>query len=346
MSKKDQEVKIKYSWRSDSNPFSDSENAVWQPYDDEDIIAIEEGYQKYLSNNAFEEINLKKASNYKVNFSTWMQSCLSDLTRIRIFKREISKEEQKTENPKFFWRSDKDPFSPIENAEWTPYDSETSKFLESSYQKYRDGQGPNVVKLGDKYNIDFQFMMQISIADIKRQRPIKKENPSKPKTTKTNKIYYCSNNNCKSKKLFYNDSLCLEHPSLRLEIPEYLVNLFDFKCKLGSGSFGFVFQVYDYEDQEVKALKLVKLDNFKDGDVIVLKKLSHPNIIRYFRSKAFAKDLGFLLMEFCESDLHSLIKEKKLNFKDKLKIFKQICKGIKYCHKVKQIPFKFNYPFN
>lgn len=334
MQKKDQELKIQYLWRSDSNPDSDSKNAQWKSYDDEDITVIEEGYQKYSANNIYKEVNLKKAANYKVDFSSWIQSCVNDFNRQRPFKREISILEikkPKDENPQFFWRSDKDPFSKEEIAEWTPYDSEESKFLETSYQKYLSGQGPNVVKLGDKYNVDFKYMMQIHILDTKRQRPVKREQTLKPKT---NKKYFCSSKTCKSNKIFSDDSFCNEHPNSYMEIPKFLVNLFEFKKKLGSGAFGFVFQVYDIEDQEIKALKLLKIEDFEDGDVTVLKKLQHPNIIRYFRSKAFSNDFGFVLMEFCDSELNSLIKENQISFEDKLKIFKQICKGIKYFHSV------------
>ena len=159
-------------------------------------------------------------------------------------------------------------------------------------------------------------------------------NSSKPKSSKK---YYCSYENCKTKNLFSKNSCCPEHPHSCLEIPKFLTENFDFRCKLGSGSFGFVFQVFDHEDQELKALKLIKQIDFKDGDVTVLKKINHRNIIRYFRSKSLAKDVGFLLMELCDSDLNALIRENKLSFEEKVKIFKQICKGIKHFHNVKPI---------
>ena len=344
MQKHNQESNIRYFWRSDSNPFSDLQLAEWQPYDLEDIIILEEGYQKYLTDNKFEEVQLKKASSYKVNFSTWTQFFLNDTTRQRPLKREASIIELKDHNTKptqFFWRSDPNPFSSKEKALWSPYNDEDSKFLEASFQKYSAGNGLVLVKLGDKYNIDFKNMIQVSISDPEKKRPIKRENNSKLDDNN----YYCSDGNFKTKHLFSKNSFCPEHPNSFLKIPKFLTENFDFKCKLGSGSFGFVFQVFDHEDQVLKALKLIKLDDFNDGYVTVLKKISHQNIIHYFRSKSLEEDVGFLLMELCDSDLDALIRENKLSFEEKLKIFKQICKGIKYFHNVKCIFIFINNSF-
>ena len=78
-------------------------------------------------------------------------------------------------NYKFFWRSDPDPFSDLQNAMWTPYDEGDCQFLENHYQI----QSPEVF-LGEppKYKVIFKKMMQINLKETWRQRPIRREIPS------------------------------------------------------------------------------------------------------------------------------------------------------------------------
>ena len=97
--------------------------------------------------------------------------------------------------------------------------------------------------------------------------------------------------------------------------------------------------VEDPSDKVEKALKLIRLDDSSadDREIDTLKNLHHQNIIRYFASGVIGEECQFVLMELGDYDLSAMIQEKKLtNFEEKLNIFKQICKGIQYIHKVEK----------
>ena len=53
-------AQAQYYWRSDQEPFSDEQNAKWETYKEEDNIAFEEAYQKYLTKKGSSQINLQK----------------------------------------------------------------------------------------------------------------------------------------------------------------------------------------------------------------------------------------------------------------------------------------------
>ena len=162
-------VKYIYFWRSDADPFSSLRYATWRPYDDEDNLILEEGYQKFLIDENEFEITLEKAISYKVNFKLWKQISTLNSFLQRPFKREEIADE---DIPEYFWRSDTDPFSSEEKASWSPYDYGDSLFLEDSYQKFINGVGPAVVDLGKKYQIDFKNWIQFQKLKPSKQRPI------------------------------------------------------------------------------------------------------------------------------------------------------------------------------
>ena len=162
-------VKYIYFWRSDADPFSSLRYATWRPYDDEDNLILEEGYQKFLIDENEFEITLEKAISYKVNFKLWKQISTLNSFLQRPFKREEIADE---DIPEYFWRSDTDPFSSEEKASWSPYDYGDSLFLEDSYQKFINGVGPAIVYLGTKYQIDFKNWIQFQKSKANKQRPI------------------------------------------------------------------------------------------------------------------------------------------------------------------------------
>lgn len=149
-----------------------------------------------------------------------------------------------------------------------------------------------------------------------------------------NKNYFCQKQKCDQ--LFNNHSEHPLHKNSLLRIPEELSS-YEFKKKLGQGAFGVVFLVYDSSDKQEKVIKLIRIEeSLIDGDIDILKRLHHSNIIGYYGSGVIRDECAYVLMELCDDDLDKMIKEKRFaTFEDRLKIFKQICKGIQYFHKVK-----------
>ena len=81
---------------------------------------------------------------------------------------------------KFFWRSDPNPFSPISNVIWTPYDEGDCIYLERQYHHFLQNYDIEVF-LGrpHKYQICFDNWLQINLEETWRQRPFRRELPSK-----------------------------------------------------------------------------------------------------------------------------------------------------------------------
>ena len=89
-----------------------------------------------------------------------------------------------TEEFKFFWRSDPDPWSEKYNATWSPYVEGDNIFLEEQYQIYlekvKNGKEPQMTTLGNppQYRIDFKNWVQININESSKQRAIIRSLPS------------------------------------------------------------------------------------------------------------------------------------------------------------------------
>ena len=123
--------------------------------------------------------------------------------------------------------------------------------------------------------------------------------------------------------------------------------LSDFKIvkELGKGSYGTVYTVKSYLDENIYVMKKMELNNLKEKqqkecyrEVSILKKVSHPNIIKYY-SSFLEKDCLYIIMEYAEGgDLYSLIKHYKRHQKhfeefDIWSIAFEILNGLDYLHK-------------
>ena len=146
--------------------------------------------------------------------------------------------------------------------------------------------------------------------------------------------YYCPKPECTE--LFLKRAEHSLHESALLKFPSQLKS-FEFKRKIGQGSYGVVFEVFDNLDKEPKVLKYISIDNSSsvDGNINNLKKLNHQYIIHYFGSGIIGDDFAYVIMELCDTDLGKMMEKKELStFPQKVKMFKEICKGIHYLHKV------------
>lgn len=121
----------------------------------------------------------------------------------------------------------------------------------------------------------------------------------------------------------------------------------DFKLlkELGKGSSGVVYTVKSRVDDGVYVMKKIELNNLKDKEqkdcwkeVSILKKVNHPNIIKYYTS-FLEKGCLYIIMEYAENgDLYSLLKHYKRHMTifdetDLWRIADEILLGLDYLHR-------------
>ncbi|KAI8807081.1 kinase-like domain-containing protein [Cladochytrium replicatum] len=110
--------------------------------------------------------------------------------------------------------------------------------------------------------------------------------------------------------------------------------------KLGEGTYGIVYKAQNRENQDIVALKRIRLDNEEEGvpctairEISLLKELKHPNIVRLYDVIHTEKKLT-LVFEYMDSDLKKFVDGvggdvdvptiKHLMF--------QLLRGIAFCH--------------
>ncbi|XP_053674406.1 cyclin-dependent kinase 10 [Anopheles nili] len=117
------------------------------------------------------------------------------------------------------------------------------------------------------------------------------------------------------------------------------------KCnRVGEGTYGIVFRARDSASNEIVALKKVRIDQdiFKDGfpisglrEIQILKNCNHENVVR-LKEVVVGNSLEsiFLVMEFCEQDLASLLDNMDSPFSEsQVKcLIIQLLKGLKHLH--------------
>ncbi|TKR65124.1 hypothetical protein L596_025577 [Steinernema carpocapsae] len=124
------------------------------------------------------------------------------------------------------------------------------------------------------------------------------------------------------------------------------VNDFEKLNRVGEGTYGVVYRARDRESGEIVALKKVRNDNRRSNDVSMpiaaireissLLELRHENIVK-LHEVAVGRSIGsmFLVMEYCEQDLASLLDHMKAPFTEaQVKcILLQLFRAIEYLHK-------------
>ncbi|KAH8269609.1 hypothetical protein KR018_010504 [Drosophila ironensis] len=120
------------------------------------------------------------------------------------------------------------------------------------------------------------------------------------------------------------------------------VSEFEKLNRVGEGSYGIVYRARDTRSNEIVALKKVRMDQEKDGlpvsglrEIMILKQCQHENILR-LREVVVGKSLDsiFLVMDFCEQDLASVLDNMSKPFTEsEVKcITLQVLKALKYLH--------------
>ncbi|KAL7737761.1 hypothetical protein ACLKA6_006151 [Drosophila palustris] len=120
------------------------------------------------------------------------------------------------------------------------------------------------------------------------------------------------------------------------------VSEFEKLNRVGEGSYGIVYRARDTRSGEIVALKKVRMDQEKDGlpvsglrEIMILKRCQHENIVR-LREVVVGKSLDsiFLVMDFCEQDLASVLDNMSQPFTEsEVKcITLQVLRALKYMH--------------
>ncbi|XP_034409576.1 serine/threonine-protein kinase Nek10 [Cyclopterus lumpus] len=140
--------------------------------------------------------------------------------------------------------------------------------------------------------------------------------------------------------------------------PLKVINGYSILDHLGTGAFGSVFKVRKQSGQNLLALKEVNLHNpafgkdkkSRDGNVeniiseltIVKEQMTHPNIVKYYRT-FLEGDKLYIVMELIEGvslaqHLNSLNEKQQRFTEDRLwNVFIQMCLALRYLHKEKRI---------
>jgi cyclin-dependent kinase 10 len=134
------------------------------------------------------------------------------------------------------------------------------------------------------------------------------------------------------------------------KIPDHLmlgkcrsVTEFEKLNRVGEGTYGIVYRAAVNKTDEIVALKKMRMEHEKEGfpisglrEINILLKLRHENIVQLSES-VVGKSLDsiFLLMQYCEQDLASLLDNMQQPFSEaQVKcIMMQVFKGLQYLHK-------------
>jgi len=134
-----------------------------------------------------------------------------------------------------------------------------------------------------------------------------------------------------------------------IEIPEKdqfgrcrFVTEFEKMNRIGEGTYGIVYRARDTKTGEIVALKKMRMEREKDGipvsalrEITILLDCNHENIVP-MKEIAVGRSLEsmFLVMEYCEQDLASLLDNMQTPFTEsQVKcIMKQVFRGLRYLH--------------
>jgi serine/threonine protein kinase len=92
---------------------------------------------------------------------------------------------------------------------------------------------------------------------------------------------------------------------------------YEFKCKLGEGTYGVVYKALDKTTGQYVALKKIKLEKEEDGvpstairEISLLKGLSHPNVVE-LKEVLYTIDCLYLVFEYVAYDLKKYLRSLK-----------------------------------
>ena len=107
--------------------------------------------------------------------------------------------------------------------------------------------------------------------------------------------------------------------------------------KLGSGTFGIVYEAKNILFNNIVAMKVIKKEKSMNNlliknEIDILKKLSHPNIVRIYEFYE-SKNNFYLINEYCDGgELYNYINKSTLNEQQLSVLFYQVFSGLCYLH--------------
>ena len=107
---------------------------------------------------------------------------------------------------------------------------------------------------------------------------------------------------------------------------------------IGKGSFSKVYKGYHIENNnKVVAIKKILISNFKirnyiEQEINVMKKIEHENILKLYDVE-YGSDYIYLILEYCDYDLYTYLKNNNLSYDDIRKFMKQLINGLEYIMK-------------
>lgn len=122
----------------------------------------------------------------------------------------------------------------------------------------------------------------------------------------------------------------------------HLSERFEKLNKLGEGSYGEVYKVFDKQRNQILALKKIKLGEDEEGipstalrEITLLRELHHKNIVNLCDLiYKFQERKLYLLFEYIDTDLRKFVDSHRESLPPKLvrSIFREIVEGVDYCH--------------
>ncbi|EAX97067.1 CAMK family protein kinase [Trichomonas vaginalis G3] len=107
---------------------------------------------------------------------------------------------------------------------------------------------------------------------------------------------------------------------------------FEFRDIIGAGGSGVVYRIYDPAYHCEFALKSIFRSKFNQSEIDIMNKLEDSNLVRLYNYE-FYEDSVYLLMEYCPTSLHDILRQKKrLSFEQLRKYSIGILKAVKACH--------------
>ena len=103
---------------------------------------------------------------------------------------------------------------------------------------------------------------------------------------------------------------------------------------LGKGVFSEVYLIQHKQTEELFARKCIHHNkvNLKDRELLIMKKIKHPNIVSFYDSFEESNQLN-IIIEYCEKgDLQEFLNGRKMKEKHALHYFYQILQGLNYLH--------------
>ncbi|KAL0230902.1 hypothetical protein GEMRC1_010307 [Eukaryota sp. GEM-RC1] len=128
--------------------------------------------------------------------------------------------------------------------------------------------------------------------------------------------------------------------STRDAIDPHVLRKYEILQQVGKGAYGYVWKVTDKKSGHLLALKKI-FDAFQNDtdaqrtfrEIMFLQELSHPNIVRLVNVLKAENDLDiYLLFDYLETDLHTVIRSNILEPIHKQYIIFQILRSLKYLH--------------